>query len=154
MAVFFFDSSALVKCYVIETGTAWVRALVDPTSANEIYILRLTEIEVVSAIIRRERAGSLPPGTAPVMISKLRADVAKEFVPLELSRALLATASALCEKHGLRAYDAVQLAGALEFNKTRTTLALPPITLTSADRELNAAAAAEGLTVDDPNTHP
>ncbi len=54
---------------------------------------------------------------------------------------------------GIRAYDAVQLATALE--TTRVTFQLEPtqMTLVSADLELNAAAVAEGLRVEDPNTH-
>jgi uncharacterized protein len=55
--------------------------------------------------------------------------------------------------HRLRAYDAVQLAVALEVNRIHQ-MAGSPVTLVSADRDLNAAATAEGLTVDDPNSHP
>jgi hypothetical protein len=61
---------------------------------------------------------------------------------------------ALAERHGLRGYDAIQLAAALEINSFRTGQGLPPITLLSADAELNAAAVRDGLTVDDPNSHP
>ena len=53
----------------------------------------------------------------------------------------------------LRAYDAVQLAVALEVNRIHQ-MAGSPITLASADRDLNAAATAEGLAVDNPNYHP
>ncbi len=35
MATFFFDSSALVKCYIKETGTTWARSLVDAQPPNE-----------------------------------------------------------------------------------------------------------------------
>jgi hypothetical protein len=152
--VYFFDSSALVKCYVIETGTAWVRTLVDTASGNELFGLNLTEVEVVSAITRRERTGSLPPGTAPALIQKVRTDLASEFISLEVTHAIVTSASTLCEKHGLRAYDAVQLAAALQFQQARNALGLPVPTVVSADQELNAAAVAEGLTVDDPNSHP
>jgi len=55
----------------------------------------------------------------------------------------------LVRRHGLRGYDAVQLAAVLEIHATD-----PSLTLLSADAELNAAALAEGLTVDDPNLHP
>ena len=46
-------------------------------------------------------------------------------------------------------YDAVQLAAALEVHSQ-----IPSLTLLSADANLNAAGAAEGLLVDDPNRHP
>jgi hypothetical protein len=60
----------------------------------------------------------------------------------------------LAERHALRGYDAVQLAAALELQTVLTASGLPALTLVSADAELNAAAAAEGLTVEDPNLHP
>jgi len=43
----------------------------------------------------------------------------------------------------------VQLAAALDIYQLD-----PSLTLVSADADLNAAATAEGLAVEDPNTHP
>jgi uncharacterized protein len=56
--------------------------------------------------------------------------------------------------HALRAYDAVQLAVALEVNRSHQEDGFGPVTLISADQALNDAATAEGLAVDDPNSHP
>ncbi len=56
--------------------------------------------------------------------------------------------------HGLRAYDAVQLAAALEVHRRHLSAGVGPVTLASADRDLNTAAVAEGLTVEDPTLHP
>jgi hypothetical protein len=42
----------------------------------------------------------------------------------------------------------------LALHRTRQAAGLPPVTFISADQELNAAATAEGLAVDDPTTHP
>ena len=53
----------------------------------------------------------------------------------------------------LRAYDAVQLATVLEVHNERTALGLSPLTLLSADTDLNDAAIAESLIVDNPNNH-
>jgi hypothetical protein len=44
MADYYFDSSAVVKKYVIETGTAWVFKLIKPSSFNTIYVSRRTAI--------------------------------------------------------------------------------------------------------------
>lgn len=56
-------------------------------------------------------------------------------------------------KQKLRAYDAVQLAVALDVHRLQEAAGLGPVTLVSSDRDLNIAATAEGLTVDDPMTH-
>ena len=56
-------------------------------------------------------------------------------------------------RHGLRAYDAVQLATAIELHKQWLDAGVS-VVLVSADQELNAAATAEGLAVEDPLLHP
>ena len=63
---------------------------------------------------------------------------------------MLEAAIMLSRRRGLRAYDAVQLAAASEVNLFYIAEGCGPVTLVSADRELNAAATAEGLLVDDP----
>ena len=60
----------------------------------------------------------------------------------------------LAEQHGLRGYDAVQLAAALGLHAVRHMGGLPPMTFVSADSDLNTAAQTEGLIVDDPIAHP
>jgi hypothetical protein len=60
----------------------------------------------------------------------------------------------LAERHPLRGYDAVQLAAALAVHRPRAAALLPALTFVCADARLNAAATAEGLTVEDPNDHP
>jgi hypothetical protein len=59
----------------------------------------------------------------------------------------------LAETHGLRRYDAVQLAAALEDRTHRLAVGLAPLTFVSADHALNGAAQAEGLLAEDPNAH-
>lgn len=59
----------------------------------------------------------------------------------------------LAEKHGLRGYDSVQLAAAVELQIVRNSLSLSGITFVCADDHLNVAAVAEGLLVENPNNH-
>jgi predicted nucleic acid-binding protein len=60
----------------------------------------------------------------------------------------------LADTHQLRAYDAMQLAAALELNGRWLAAGMGGITLVSTDQALNDAALAEGLTVEDPHSHP
>ena len=48
----------------------------------------------------------------------------------------------------------MQLAAALKINQREQDAGFAPVTLISADQALNDAATAEGLTIDDPNSHP
>ena len=61
MRAYYFDSSALVKRYIQETGTAWVRSLSRRGTTDPIYVARITAVEVCSAVARRARAGGLSP---------------------------------------------------------------------------------------------
>jgi uncharacterized protein len=153
MATYFFDSSALAKRYVTETGTAWVQALTDPVAGHSLYVARITLVELVSAIIRRRRNGDLTASAASAALADIRADFATDYQVIEIAAALITRAEALAEQHALRGYDAVQLAAALEVNAAYVAAGQPPVILISADLELNAASTAEGLSVDDPNTH-
>jgi hypothetical protein len=59
----------------------------------------------------------------------------------------------LANTHAPRADDAVELAAALKIRRRHEDAGSGPVTLISADQPLNAAAIAEGLPVDAPNSH-
>jgi len=61
VAAYLFDSSAVVKRYVRETGTVWVLSITAPTAGHFIYVAHITGAEVVSALVRQARHGALPP---------------------------------------------------------------------------------------------
>jgi uncharacterized protein len=153
MAVYFFDSSALVKRHVNETGSSWVRSLTRIKAGHTLYIARITAVEITSAITRRQRGRYLSAAQAGAMLGHFRRHLTHRYAILEMAPALLADAMLLARAHGLRAYDAVQLAAALEVNRIYQTGKLGRVILVSADQPLNDAAIAKGLTVEDPNLH-
>jgi predicted nucleic acid-binding protein len=153
LAADFFDTSALVKRYAEEIGSAWVQQLADPASKAAIYLARITEVEVTSAITRRLRQGSLSAAEASSGLSSFHYDVLRQYQIVEISPSVTRRAASLVRAYALRAYDAVQLAAALELSAERVMLGSRPVQLISADAALNAAAAAEGLAADDPNAH-
>jgi len=152
--VFFLDSSALVKRYVVETGSAWARGVADATAGNRIYVTSITGVEIVSALARRGRGGSILASDAASAIAAFRADLTRDYDQIQVTSIVLARAMNLAETRYLRGYDAVQLAAAVEVNAQRLAAGLPALIFVSADAALNAAATAEGLSVDDPNAHP
>jgi predicted nucleic acid-binding protein len=149
VAAYFLDTSAVLKRYVQETGTAWLQALAAPSARHSLFVARITLAEGVAAVTRRERGGSLTPQDAATAVADFQLDFARQYRVVEVSAGLVAQAATLARKHALRGYDAVQLAAVLEIHATD-----PSLTLLSADVELNAAAVTEGLLVDDPNNHP
>jgi uncharacterized protein len=91
---------------------------------------------------------------ASAAIAHLRRHLTNEYATINISLTVIDSAMALAETHALRGYDAVQLAAALELRADCLAIGIPAPTLISADADLNAAAIAEGLAADDPNTHP
>jgi hypothetical protein len=154
VAAYFFDSSAVVKRYVQETGTAWVLSITDPAAGHAIYVARITGVEVVSALTRQTRSGALTPEAAATALTQFRQDFTQQYRAVDITPTLITRAMGLAETHALRGYDAVQCAAALVVHAYRQALEMPTLTLVSADDALNTAAAAEGLLVDDPNAHP
>jgi hypothetical protein len=73
---------------------------------------------------------------------------------VELTPDLFSNAMSAARTHRLRAYDAVQLAVAPEVRQIHRETGRGQVTRVSADRDLNAAAIAEGFAVEDPTTHP
>jgi hypothetical protein len=55
MPSYFFDSSALVKRYHFEPGSAWVRSICDPRTRPPLYLSRPAQVEVVAALRRTGR---------------------------------------------------------------------------------------------------
>lgn len=159
MAVYFLDSSGLVKRYVAEVGSGWVISITDPTAGHRIYVANIAAVEVPAAIRKRVRMGHVTTGDAATAISDFENDYASQYNPIQVTDAIIASAAALTGRHPLRAYDAVQLASALEVNAQIQALGQPAagllsLTFVSADNDLNEAAKAEGLAGDNPNNHP
>ena len=152
----FFDSSAIVKNYLNETGTAWIKSLITAIPSNEIYVSRLASVEVVSVIVRRVRSGLITTTDGQNYLNRFKSDLSLHFKVVEISLPLVSTAVNLVEKHGLRGYDAIQLASGLTLSLRLSAAMSTPFSFTfiSADNNLNNAAQSESLAVDNPNNHP
>lgn len=154
MAAFYADSSVLVKRHVPETGTGWFRGLAAPAAGHVIMTVRVSVIEMFSALNRRVREGTLDPRTYAAVAADVESVCAAEYRVIELSPEVAGRARGLLERHPLRAYDAVQLAAALSAQAVLQASGLPALVFLSADTRLLTAAHAEGLVVDDANAHP
>jgi uncharacterized protein len=151
--LYFLDSSALIKRYVTETGSAWITNLIEPTTRNRVFVARITAVEVISAIKRRERSGNLSATDSLASLTRFRKEFTSNYRSVDISAKLVSRAMNLAETHALRAYDAVQLAAVLEISDQSQSLGWSSPKLICADFALNVAAVAEGLSVDDPNSH-
>ncbi len=107
----------------------------------------LARVEVPAAIWRKVRMGEVDAGDGAMLTQAFEADWTSEdagwrpFVAVALSAKLLDHAAGLAATHGLRAYDAIQLATALAAREADPGCD----SFACFDAGLRRAAAAEGF---------
>jgi predicted nucleic acid-binding protein len=137
----FADSSALVKLYADELGAEAIRKL------SPLVISQLARVEVPAALWRKHRLNELSRTDVTLLISAFEADYfgtledPARFLVIAATESILDDAAQLAGIHGLRAYDAVQLACAC------ATLREVPegVCFAAFDHGLLSAAAREGF---------
>ena len=129
--IYFFDSSALVKRYVTEVGSAWVQNLTAPTSGHTLIVARITWVELLSALSRLLRMQNISSQHVTTAIGAFRFDWRTQYQTVELTEQITQRAGQLVQNHTLRAYDAVQLASALALFAPFTRTAPNPSPLSS-----------------------
>ena len=147
MALYYLETSALVKLYVRELGTERLLALGDRSAQNQLAILALAQVELRSAVRRRERSGEIPSPVAAQLLVAFQRHVEGRFVMQGVNDVVLDIASVLVDRHALRAFDAVQLAGYVALRNSSG--ANVPV-FVCADKELLAAARQEAVPILDP----
>lgn len=119
----YLDSSALVKRYVAEPGSAIVdRAMVEESDWASSQITFVETMRALSSFTSGRRARSDWDG----------------FNVVDVDQPICERGVELAGRHGLKTLDAIQLASGL-------MLATPDLTFATFDRRLHAAAKAEGF---------
>jgi predicted nucleic acid-binding protein len=150
---YYLESSALVKRYVAESGTIWVQSLCAANAEHVLYTVRLSAAEIIAALFRRIRTGTLAASDAQAAAAQFKDDLRKHYQIVEVTEPIIDRAMTLAERHGLRGYDSVQLAAAVEVQAIRSSLSLESLVFVCADETLNQAAATEGLSALNPNLY-
>lgn len=139
----FADSSALVKLYADEPGQAEIRDL------SVVVVSELARVEVPAAIWRKHRTGELAAQEAGLLTSEFEADwygtaaSPSRFLVAVVNDQVLDTAARLAGAHGLRAYDAVQLATAAAVRAAEPSCQ----SFAASDESLRRAATLEGFAI-------
>lgn len=75
MAIYYLDSSALVKRYIAETGSSWVLNLLAPATSHTVFIAAIAPVEITAAIMGRARGQSIPMVVARAACERFQLDV-------------------------------------------------------------------------------
>jgi len=148
--IYFFDTSALVKYYVTEPGSTWVRTLVD--SQSPLFLVEIALAEMAAALGILHRVGRLTRRQCDEYWWIFEEDCVRRYRWLPVSRLCIETGATLCRRYPLKSYDAVQVATALHLRQVLSEQELP-LTFVSGDDQALDAAEAEGLAVENPFDH-
>ncbi|MBC7226091.1 MAG: type II toxin-antitoxin system VapC family toxin [Thermoflexales bacterium] len=132
MATYYLDASALVKYYILEPGSTWVRELVDVSvpdngaRANSILVSEasIAECAAAFAVLFRTRRISLRARDGAFRAFMHHLATAR-FHPIRVLTEDFYTAAHLTQRHPLKAYDAVQLAVALRCQQVLASFPSP-----------------------------
>jgi uncharacterized protein len=136
--ILYLDTSSLVKLYVTELHSALVKKWVE--NAEIIATCRIAYPETISAFNKHFRMGDLAKHDYDLLLKSFSAEwplyAAIDFDEIE--------AGHLCDKYGLRGFDAVHLSAAVLL---RTSGKDHSLAFSSFDQKLNDAAAKEKMKV-------
>ncbi|WP_250630091.1 type II toxin-antitoxin system VapC family toxin [Rhodoflexus caldus] len=127
--IVFLDTSALVKLYSPETGTAEMDLLFSK-NITRIYLSKISLLEFESAIRKKVRTGHLTQPEAEALSASFMFDL-RHYQIVDIGNSIIENAWALLKKYGhqgLRTLDSIQLATAISLrqevtvNKTFDTL--------------------------------
>ena len=152
MGFFYWDSSVVVKRYLDESGSAWVRMLA-ANPENTFLTTEMSIVEASAAIAIAIRVGRLTKRQGQNAYRDFANDVSTDvYQLLAVTRPLIDRAALLPQIHPLKGYDAVHLATGLEAARNLADQGIR-LVFVSGDDQMLRAAEAEGLTTDNPFLH-
>jgi hypothetical protein len=155
MSVLYLDSSAVVKRYSSELGSAWVKTITDVLAGHTLMFSEITLAEVAAAFAAKSRAPqSSSVHWRDLALKRFLTDSTVQYQLLGVQRKVIDLAVKLTQRQKLRGCDAIHLAAALAANEELLSRQLPPLTFVAADEDLLEAAEAEGLLTENPNLYP
>lgn len=109
---------------------------------------------MVAALTRKRLMNEMSIHASSAAIAAFKRDFKGSYNVVLLTIGMVEEAMTMAEAHGLRGYDAIQLATAVTVRSELMANGVGQLIFVSADSDLNSAALAEALSVDDPNDHP
>ena len=146
MAIYYFDTSSLIKAYLREDGSDVITGLVENLSGNRISILEITLLEARSTVRRHERESYISGRAANQIIERINEDAESSYIVQFIDASLIEEAARILDTHPLKTLDALQLAGCLVIGREMSDA----LTFVCADTRLNNAAVLEGLATFNP----
>ena len=144
----YLDTSALLKLFIEEDGSAKVRALAKGQMGAEVLLVsRLGYTEASISLARMVHLGRLPAGDLPHHQGSLDDYWDQSIQEVALIEGLLEDARQLAQRFPLRTYDAIHLASAREAKRMLRGIFDGDVNFLAFDSALLKAAQALGFTI-------
>ncbi|MHB1253786.1 MAG: type II toxin-antitoxin system VapC family toxin [Candidatus Humimicrobiaceae bacterium] len=136
----YFDTSAIVKLYIHETGSEEVREIFD--LSDILATSNIAYVETISVFTRINNEKKLSDSDYKNIISNFKKDWEDLFV-LKIDNTIIKTAGQFIESYKIKGYDSVHLASAVIFGQRINKI----INFCCWDKKLNEAALKENLSI-------
>ncbi len=148
---FYLDASALVKRYIVETGSPLTNYLLDNVTKSRLMALYIGIGEVTSVIVRRHNAGAINDADFVQALANFKAEVADapDFLLKSVEDSIVRASLDFIEHHSINATDAIVLRSALDVADALRN-AGDDLVLVASDARLVRAAQLEGLVTFNP----
>ncbi|MCP8309012.1 MAG: type II toxin-antitoxin system VapC family toxin [archaeon] len=148
MAIFYFDTSAIVKRYHRELGSDVVDKIFE-SKEHGFTISFWTVLEFMVAFSAKRKRKALSEEAFRVTMARFLKDVLDKFMIRSVSDELVASAISIANKYALPSADCLQLTSALESKKILDEVK-QKVVLVASDEEMNKVAKKEGLELINP----
>lgn len=153
MVAYYIETSALVKRYRTESGSAVIKELFTHLRQEEaLTTSHFTSLEVEAAAARALKARTMTTEAYGMMLWSYAQDMERWFTLLPVSSTLITEAADVTKAYALRAADAVHLATALRLQRGLSVR----LVFVTSDLELITACHSAGMSVLNPvaeNSH-
>jgi predicted nucleic acid-binding protein len=144
----YLDTSALVKLFAVEDGSALVRGLISGRStAESLWVSRLGYTETAVSLARMVPFGRISAADLPRHLGALDSYWEESIQEVELSEDVLRDARQLAQRFPLRTYDAIHLASAREAKRVLRSVFEGELRFLAFDSGLLKAAQSLGFAI-------
>lgn len=155
MYYFYYDASALVKRYLLESGSDRINFLFDNFPMGQFRCLSIGAAEVLSVCVRKRNDSRITQYDFNHAVANLNhevIDTTSDFKTVSTPNSLIWTSLYLVDKHSINSIDAIVLRSALDITIDLRGSTDGMLVLVASDQRLLKAAHDEGLLVFNPET--
>jgi predicted nucleic acid-binding protein len=151
--VIFFDTSAIVKAYAPEPGSATVHGVLAGLE-GKLYLSNVVALEVLGALAKKQRKRELTPSAYKIARATFLGELGEKLKVFELREVDFTTAFRMVDRYGHIGAGPIDVLHVVSALHLRARSSRGAVTVASSDSAFLGLARAAGLPTFDPETEP